>query len=236
MERTRTCRHCGEEFSYPIARGMDRVYCSDQCSRKSFQVRALAAKAPCANPSCEKIVTSGKYCIACTARLRRRGTLELVKPKEFVKHTSGYILIHAPDHPLTLRHSGSKEYQHRVVFYDANGDGPFNCHWCGCDATWDEMHVDHVNAVKDDNRIENLVASCATCNIERGRDNCRKSIREKRAHLIEFGGKKQTPQEWADEIGITRQSLIFRLKSGWSVERALTTPRGVTGPQRQQTA
>jgi hypothetical protein len=42
--------------------------------------------------------------------------------------------------------------------------------------------------------------------------------------LLEFNGKSQSLAQWAREIGISRDTLGKRLESGWSVEKALTTP------------
>lgn len=38
-------------------------------------------------------------------------------------------------------------------------------------------------------------------------------------------GKRQGLQKWADEVGLSRQTIQFRLTSGWSVKAALTTPK-----------
>lgn len=42
-------------------------------------------------------------------------------------------------------------------------------------------------------------------------------------HMITFRGKRATLQQWADSVGIKANTLLYRLKRGWSVERALTT-------------
>lgn len=185
----------------------------------------------CSVLGCNKSTSYGrsKHCESHYQRLRRRGTTEPYKPKERFDHSNGYILIRAPDHPLRQGKSGSYEYQHRVVFYDENGAGPFSCHWCDVGIDWESMHVDHVNDCRDDNRIANLVASCPRCNQKRGSPKSVRTLKSK-GRLLSLSGREQCLGDWAREIGISRAALSFRLASGWSVERALTTPRGPTGP------
>lgn len=43
-------------------------------------------------------------------------------------------------------------------------------------------------------------------------------------HVIEFNGRRQCLQAWADELAISQTTLIERLEK-WPVERALTTPK-----------
>lgn len=43
-------------------------------------------------------------------------------------------------------------------------------------------------------------------------------------HRLTFNGKTKTLSEWADEIGMSQDTLKRRIYSGWDVERALTTP------------
>lgn len=42
--------------------------------------------------------------------------------------------------------------------------------------------------------------------------------------IIEFCGARKTATEWAELVGIERRTMLKRLKSGWSIEAALTTP------------
>ena len=42
-------------------------------------------------------------------------------------------------------------------------------------------------------------------------------------HYITFQGKRATLQQWADSVGIKANTLLYRLRRGWSVKRALTT-------------
>ena len=40
--------------------------------------------------------------------------------------------------------------------------------------------------------------------------------------VLEFQGRKQTMQQWSDEMGLKIQTVWARLNRGWSVDRALT--------------
>lgn len=68
------------------------------------------------------------------------------------------------------------------------------------------------------------------------KDNCRwatqaEQTRNRRSVLkITWNGKTQIAAEWADELGIPRDALYYRLRSGWTVERALSTTRHSTPP------
>lgn len=85
---------------------------------------------------------------------------------------SRYRLITATGHPLDT--ACGRVYEHRVVLFDAIGEGPHACHWCGIEVHWfpsdgdKELQPDHLNSIRDDNRPENLVPSCRGCNTTRG--------------------------------------------------------------------
>jgi hypothetical protein len=186
----------------------------------------------CAIAGCEKDPRSAgaRYCEMHYGRLRRSGTTERRKPAQFLVHPAGYIRVYAPEHPLTKNHTGSHEYQHRIVYFDAHGDGPFPCHWCGGSVGWSTMHVDHLNDIVADNRLENLVASCAVCNQRRGKNKMIATTRRRRGIWIDYLGQRRMLTDWAQSIGISRVSLRARLRAGWPLERALTEPRGKYGP------
>ena len=44
-------------------------------------------------------------------------------------------------------------------------------------------------------------------------------------HFITFNGETKIFKDWAKTVGITQSTLRDRFKFGWSVERALTTPK-----------
>jgi len=48
--------------------------------------------------------------------------------------------------------------------------------------------------------------------------------------MIEFQGETLCVAEWAEKIGCQHQKITSRLRRGWSIERALTTPH--LGPEK----
>jgi hypothetical protein len=44
------------------------------------------------------------------------------------------------------------------------------------------------------------------------------------SHILDAFGRTQTLQQWADEFDIRYTTILYRLRKGWDVERALTTP------------
>lgn len=115
-------------------------------------------------------------------RWSRHGDPLTVKPQGPPRKGVGYKAIFRPGHPLA-RPSDNRVYEHRFVLYNAIGPGWHPCHWCQKLVSWDlrscskALVVDHVNAVRLDNRLENLVPACQRCNGQRERErlpNCKK--------------------------------------------------------------
>lgn len=82
----------------------------------------------------------------------------------------------APTHPLAP--PGGYISEARIVLYAKIGSGPHPCHWCSRAVDWtvgqrgnlrDALVADHVNSDPLDDRPENLVPACGTCNGERAR-------------------------------------------------------------------
>ena len=44
----------------------------------------------------------------------------------------------------------------------------------------------------------------------------------RRNHYLEFNGNKKTIAEWSEILGIKQNTLLYRLRRGWSLERALS--------------
>lgn len=163
-------------------------------------------------------------------RQRRKGhTGKVVRP-DAVPHSSGYVLQAAQGHPMAL--GGYRAYQHRVVYYDANGEGPFRCHWCDCTVTWDTLHIDHLDDNKTNNQLSNLAASCAVCNQSRGKHKIIEYWRERNG--ITINGETLTINEWSGRYLIASSTIKARIGKGWTAEAAITTPRGVTGPKTRR--
>jgi hypothetical protein len=89
----------------------------------------------------------------------------------------GYVVRYAPEHPLASDTGLVPE--HRMVLYDVLGPGPHPCHWCGAPHNWSDLHADHLNFDRQDNRPANLVAACFACNSgRRERSSCGPKPRE----------------------------------------------------------
>lgn len=61
-------------------------------------------------------------------------------------------------------------------------------------------------------------------------ENCRwvtsliQNNNSRHVKFIEYNGKRKSISEWARIIGISRDSLSKRLNTGWSIDKALSTP------------
>jgi len=238
MERTRVCAFCGNEFTYKIGRGMDRRYCCPACSESAYEKKRdsrIGYLPQCLTPGCEKKANrkGSGLCEACYMRLRRKGTTDYkALPPYRTEQSAGYIWLREPTHPLA--DSTGLVYEHRFVFYEHNGAGPFKCYWCGAPLEWDTMDIDHLDDDKAHNDISNLVASCPVCNRKRG-DYKRIAKQRAKSIQITYKGITKTPGLWAKDIGIARSTFMSRLER-WPIERAMGQAKGPTGPKPRQKA
>lgn len=162
----------------------------------------------CSVLGCEKKAKVTGLCSMHYTRKWRYGSVYRTRSrKKSYTHTGGYIVEHMPGHSLS--NSSDEVYQHRRVFYDAHGDGPFNCHCCGNLLTWETLDIDHLDDSTDNNDIDNLRPACPTCNIARGAWKLKALYLEKYGY--EYEGKRRTVEELSKIAGLTRQGMRKRI-------------------------
>jgi hypothetical protein len=181
----------------------------------------------CKVDKCEMPEKKGRigYCEKHYMRMYRTGTTEKTRKSMPHEHTGGYLLVPARGHPMAIGRSHA--YEHRLVYFDAHGEGPFNCHWCNKIVSWKDLHIDHIDDIKTNNDIANLAPSCAICNQQRGRYKASFTWRLKTG--ITALGMTKTLSEWSVYSGIARASIKWRVQHGWTMDQAVSKPRGVRG-------
>lgn len=119
------------------------------------------------------------YCEMHYGRLRRNGTLELLRtPTGTALASNGYRLVRVTGHPLA--HLDGWAYEHRIVLYEKLNGQRAPCHWCGLMLSWDETYpesmtalvTDHLDGDKVNNDPDNLVPACNPCNMLRRAPTC----------------------------------------------------------------
>ena len=69
------------------------------------------------------------------------------------------------------------------------------------------------------------------------KDNCRWTTQKTQCNnrrsnvFVEYAGKRQTVAQWSEEIGLERKTLEYRIRVGWTPEKALTTPSTINRKQ-----
>lgn len=141
---------------------------------EEIREKVFASWAVCSVQGCDKDARSAGsgLCEMHYGRLRRTGLLHIAQHESLPRTTShGYITVSALGHPVSQRNGTA--YLHRKVLFDAIGEREHACHWCGRPVEWmgkgdRKLVVDHIDGVKTNNVLTNLVASCHKCNATRG--------------------------------------------------------------------
>ncbi|MBC3948309.1 HNH endonuclease signature motif containing protein [Pseudomonas folii] len=190
----------------------------------------LLLKKVCSCDGCEKPAKGLGLCSMHYTRQARYGTLERTRKRtpSYI-HTQGYVVEHAPDHPLS--NSAGEIYQHRRIFFDLFGEGPFNCFGCSQVLIWSVMQIDHIDEVKSNNDPSNLRPACSGCNTRRSRN---RMIETKRLNSKKvYRGRQMTLSELATIKGMTIPGMASRLKK-LTVEQAMDLPFPVPNELRQK--
>ncbi len=165
----KNCNLCGDPFTHGGSRGEARKYCTERCKKAKLKNNKSLVVKRCEVSGCTRKArgNAAAYCETHYYRVRRTGST--LRRKAITNMTrDGYVLVWKKDHPLSIASTGGV-MQHRMVLFDAIGECPHQCYWCGIQLNdWGKIAVDHKNSVKHDNRIENLLVACITCNILRG--------------------------------------------------------------------
>lgn len=73
-----------------------------------------------------------------------------------------------------------------------------------------------------DRRENDLAYSQTNCRWVTQKEQCRNRSSNR---IMEFRGRKQSLAAWCEEMGADYDATLMRLRAGWPVDAALTTPR-----------
>lgn len=175
----------------------------------------------CSVGACAKQSAIKGMCKAHYYRVYRTGKTEKKQTGKFF-HTNGYVMLTGKaGHPLAI--CKGQVLEHRYVYFETHGAGPFSCHWCSVIVTWLDLHIDHLDEIRSNNAPENLVASCGVCNTNRRKGG--KAAGHKRNQQLIYKGSTYTLKQLAELSPVGWEALGQRLRY-MSVEQAVELPRG----------
>ena len=101
----------------------------------------------------------------------------------------------------------------------------------------ENVSEDYTIVTKNSNGGVTVIAEChhedITQNAQDDSEEIEKPAKKSRGKMIEYNGESKNLNQWAKELGMSGQTLFARIYiSGWTVEKAFTTP---TKPRKKKT-
>lgn len=185
----------------------------------------------CEVDGCDNLKSARRkhYCEKHYMRMYRNGTLErIIDVPIGTEHitTRGYMLMKVErDHPLCQPSNPGWAYSHRVIAYNHLGSHPQPCHHCGKVSEWRDLVIDHLDDNPLNNDVENIVPACPSCNNHREEVLVKLRLTIRASHnYYTHEGETLHVVDWAKRLGVTTQSIMFRLKN-WPLDKVFSTPR-----------
>lgn len=93
----------------------------------------------------------------------------------------------------------------------------------------ENVSEDYTIVTKNSNGGVTVIAEChhedITQNAQDDSEETEKPAKKSRGKMIEYNGESKNLNQWAKELGMSGQTLFARIYiSGWTVEKAFTTP------------
>ncbi len=186
------CLTCGKEFyRQPAYIAQDRRYCSQPCwnvaqrAARIFKTCAYCGASFPVRPSETAIEHCSRACMFNGKITRPTGRIHNGRPVR--KNRDGYVLLWEPEHPN--KSLGGWQFEHRLVAEQTLGR-----------YLTSEEHVDHINAVKDDNDPSNLqVLSPSDHSKKTNADNLG-ALKVLRARIAEYEAELEAARKQLSEL------------------------------------
>jgi hypothetical protein len=123
---------------------------------------------------------SAALCAMHYHRQYRHGSVDtvLAGTRSNPANASRYVTVYTPDH--RIKPGGGMVHRGRLALWDAIGEGPHACHWCGVEVRWmvvkgvgtssrtpGYLSVDHLDEDRANDDPSNLAPACMPCNTDR---------------------------------------------------------------------